>query len=386
MQFNIDKYTQSLVCGLMTGTSLDGIDVAFCNINSDIEEKYHLELLAFEMIDYPEGFSNFVSQLLTNPNWDDISFLNFALPQLYSNAIMDVATKYQINHEDIKLIGMHGQTTWHCPKPRKQFGIEVASTLQLGNGSALANLLSIPVISDFRSADVVLGGQGAPLVPRFDYDFFRSEVNNVICLNIGGMANITNLPKGCSSNQVSAFDTGPGNVLMNIAIQKYYGLDYDNEGVIARSGNLCLELFDELMNIEYIKQAPPKSTGRELFNEAFIDYYVAKYELEPRDLVTTFTHFTADSIAFNIRSFATVPDELIISGGGANNNYLVELLQKNFQNTATKKSDELGIPIDAKEAIAFAYLAWRSANGLPSNMPSVTGASAETVLGSWSMV
>lgn len=379
----IDKQnTPILVCGLMTGTSLDGIDVAICDISANASGIPTMELKAFEMIDYPNGFSAFIKQLLEHPNWEGISYLHFALPQLYADAITETAAKNNIPIENLKLIGMHGQTVWHSPIPINKFGLNIASTLQFGDGAALAKIMKIPVVSDFRAGDVAIGGQGAPLVPRFDYDFFRSDSQSTICLNIGGMANITNLPTRCTHNQVSAFDTGPGNILINLAMQKYFDLEYDKAGAIARSGQLNAQLLDELMSIDYISQHPPKSTGRELFNFNLIDTIITNYNIDSKDIISTFTHFTAESIVFNIRKFCTEPNLMIASGGGVNNLFLMELLTNKLSDTQVKISDDFGIPIDAKEAMAFAYFAWRTANNLPSNMPSVTGANAEVILGS----
>lgn len=382
IQKTIDKHSPMLVVGLMTGTSLDGIDVAICEVYSDTAGIPRIELKAFEMINYPIGFSAFIKQLLEKPIWEDISYLHFALPRLYADAIMETARKHNIPQNNFNIIGMHGQTVWHSPNPIEKFGLQIASTLQLGDGSVLAKLLHIPVVSDFRAADLAVGGQGAPLVPRFDYDFFRSDSHNTICLNIGGMANITYLPARSTPAQVSAFDTGPGNILINLAMQKYYQMDYDKGGEIARSGRLNADLLAELMSIDFISQLPPKSTGRELFNNKLIEDMLPNYSIAPEDIIATFTHFTAESIVYNIRKFCVEPDVLIVSGGGAKNRYLMELIANILNKTQVKLSDEFGIPIDAKEAMAFAYLAWRTANGLPSNMPSVTGATAEVILGS----
>lgn len=381
-QNTINKQSPTLVVGLMTGTSLDGIDVAICEVYSDSIGIPNVDLKAFEMINYPVGFSAFIKQLLEQPNWEDISYLHFALPRLYADAITETASKHNIPKENLKLIGMHGQTVWHRPNPIEKFGLSIASTLQLGDGSALAKILNIPVVSDFRSADVAVGGQGAPLVPRFDFDFFRSDSHNTICLNIGGMANITNLPARCTTSQVTAFDTGPGNILINLAMQMFYNLEFDRGGAIARRGRLNTELLAELMNIDFISQPPPKSTGRELFNSDLIDNVLVNYSIATDDIISTFTHFTAESIVHNIHKFCTEPEVLIASGGGAKNLYLLELLSAKLANTQVKLSDDYGISIDAKEAIAFAYLAWRTVNHLPSNIPSVTGADSEVILGS----
>lgn len=384
-----------LIAGLMTGTSLDGIDVAICDI-SNSEGRPKCELLAFDMLDYPAGFADYVRSVICTPNWEDISFLHFALPKLYAEAIRKVADENKIELSKIELIGMHGQTIWHSPVPKTRYGVTTGSTMQLGDGSVLAKLLGIPVVSDFRSGDVALGGQGAPLVPRFDDDFFSDDLHDVVCLNIGGMANITYIPAGKFRDKktdtgncwaaVIAFDTGPGNILINTAIKKYFGKEYDEDGAIATSALVNNNLLNALMQDTYVNAAPPKSTGREYFNEVFLTEKLnmagGLEVLNPCDIIATLTRFTAESIAFNIRKFAKVPGVLYVSGGGARNKTILQMLHELLPEAEIKLPDELGIPSDAKEAIAFAYLAWLTKNHISGNLPSVTGASADTVLGS----
>ncbi len=382
---NISKINinpDDLICGVMTGTSLDGIDVAFCNFS--LTEKLTVNLKHYSTLKYPDGFADFIKELLSNPNWRYISFLNFALSELYYRAITEVAKEADIDINKVKVIGIHGQTMWHEPQGLELFGIKVPSTLQIGNASVLAKKINIPVMSDFRSADIALGGQGAPLVPRFDYDYFSSSSEDRICLNVGGMANITYLPKNADIVQVKAFDTGAGNILIDLAMRQLYNLNYDKNGKIAASGNLIPELLSSLMDDNYVKLAPPKSTGREYYNSDYIREII-KSDYALADIITTLTHFTAKSIAVNIEQFCGNCDTLIAAGGGANNAFLMKLLQDYMPKSKITHSAEYGIPIDAKEAIAFAYLAYRSINDLPSNLRSVTGASAETVLGSLSM-
>lgn len=377
----IDISKNDIICGIMTGTSLDGIDIAFCQF--DFNHSLSVNILGCSTLPFPSGFADFVKELLAMPNWKDISFLNFALAELYHKAVIDAAEEHNIHIENIKLIGTHGQTVWHEPSGTEKFGVKAAFTLQLGNASALAKKINIPVISDFRSGDIALGGQGAPLVPRFDYDYFRSENNNLICLNIGGMANITYLPKNAEINDIRAFDTGPGNVLADLAAKLYFNKDYDANGEIAASGNLISELLDNLGNDDFVNQKPPKSTGREYYNAE----YLGKYNLcdyIKADVITTLTHFTAKSIADNINNFCGETDIVICSGGGVRNAFILQLLKMYLPDIKVQTSDDYGIPVDGKEAIAFAYLAFRTSQNLPSNIPTVTGAARETVLGSLS--
>lgn len=369
-----------IICGVMTGTSLDGIDIAFCKFHTD-NTQLKIDLIAYDTVDYPAGFSDYMKGLLKKTTWRDISFINYALPQMYANAIKQVAESGNIDIDNVKLIGIHGQTMWHEPVPIERFGLSVSSTLQVANPVVLAKSLNIPVISDFRSADMVLRGQGAPLVPRFDFDYFRSDEHNIVCLNIGGMANITYLPKNAQLSGIIAFDTGAGNVLIDIMMKQYFNTDYDKNGEVAASGKLIDSVLDKLMQDEYVIATPPKSTGREYFDSSFVHrYFDDLYQAE--DVICTLTHFTAKSIAYNIDRFCGQCDKLIIGGGGAKNAYMLTCLREYMPNTEVVNSVEYGIPSDAKEAIAFAYFAYRTAKGLPSNVPAVTGATQEVVLGS----
>ena len=373
-----------IAAGLMTGTSLDGIDVAICKFAFISEEqKPFCKLLSAATLPYPDGFPGFIKNIIEKPTWNDISFLHFALPELYAEAIKYCAKSAAINLKDIDLIGMHGQTVWHSPAPREQFGIKnVRSSIQLGSPAVLAKRLDIPVISDFRAGDLALGGEGAPLVPRFDFDFFRSDYEDIICLNIGGMSNITFIPQAATINDLSAFDTGPGNILINLAMQKYFDREFDKNGEIARSGVCDKELLNKLMNDQYINQFPPKSTGREYFNSEYIENMRRNMFISPSDLINTLTHFTADSIIFNIRNFARISGKMYIAGGGLKNTFLMDLIKLQIPKTIMISTDLDGFPPDYKEAVAFAYLAVRSAKKMPDNAPKATGASGETILGS----
>ncbi len=378
---NLEINSNDIVCGIMTGTSLDGVDIAFSKF--DINNSLKIELLGYSTLPYPPSFSNYVKQLISNPNWRDISFLNYFIAELYQKAILFSANRFNLNISDIKLIGIHGQTMWHEPNGIELFNSKIPSTLQIGNASVLATKMGIPVVSDFRAADMALGGQGAPLVPRFDYDYFKSNNDNIVCLNIGGMANITYLPENSDIKDVIAFDTGPGNVLIDLIMKKYFNKEYDSNGEIARLGKINEILLESLLNDDFVKCLPPKSTGREYYNEEYLNKYnINGYDQV--DILHTLTHFTSKSIEYNIKQFCKKVDKIIVSGGGVRNLFLMEILQSLFPSILIETSEDYKIPIDAKEAIAFAYMAYRTVNGLPSNIPSVTGASREAILGSLS--
>jgi anhydro-N-acetylmuramic acid kinase len=364
----------------MTGTSLDGIDVAIVDFNYNGNEFTFKELF-FETYNYSDKIKSIILEIIGSTGQIyNISQLNFALSKIYAESVKSALTASGIDKSQITAIGMHGQTLWHQPYTKKFAEMFVSSTLQIGNISALNVLTEIPVIGDFRSADIAAGGQGAPLVPVFDYHFLRSQSENTICLNIGGIANITYLPKGCSKADVIGFDTGPGNMLIDIAAKKYFDKNYDSNGDIARSGKLDNEILDLLMNIDFINKPYPKSTGRETFNVMFVNNYFGDNTL-PEDILNTLTHYTAKSIAANIINSGFEVDKVVVSGGGAKNSYLMELIQSYLPQAKVIDSMQLGVGIDSKEAVCFAFLALLNILGLNGNLPSVTGAKFETILG-----
>lgn len=369
-----------ILIGIMTGTSLDGIDTAVCRFNYNGTD-FEFEELFFRTYPYPEQLKVCIGEIISGlGNLQDISQLNFALSEVYTDAVKDSLLGSGIDRNEVTAIGLHGQTLYHQPQAMNFCGMSVASTLQAGNISALNQLTGIPVIGDFRSADIALGGQGAPLVPVFDYEFLRSDSENIIALNIGGMANITLLPQNCKREQVLAFDTGPGNILIDIAARRYFETEYDKDGEFARAGNPDYNLLDEMMNLPYIHQKFPKSTGRELFNIQFFNKYFDNY-YNGSDALSTITHFTAKSIAVNIHNSGFSADSLIVSGGGGRNKFLIELIGQYLLDVRVLTSESLGIGIDSKEAVCFAFLAYLNILRLPGNIPSATGAKSQTILG-----
>jgi anhydro-N-acetylmuramic acid kinase len=343
---------------------------------------------------FPEQLRAILSALIEKPHHISVQHLSQAhssLSYAYAEAIQKCCQEAQITVDSLDAIGMHGQTIWHEPSSV----LEVPHTLQIGSGSTLANLLGVPVVHDFRTADVTLGGQGAPLVPIFDTVFLTSDTINRIALNIGGIANATLLPRGCTpSDAILAFDTGPGNTLINRAMNRFFTMEYDANGATARSGKCIPSLLKMLQSHEYFQQGLPKSTGREVFHWSFVQdslENIATYshgeEFSPKDIVCTLTHLTAWSIAEHCKNHASLllqsPCEIIVGGGGFHNSFLMELIADYFDNTVTLlATDTLGIPSDAKEAACFAYLAYRTLAYLHGNLPSVTGAKSKAILGS----
>lgn len=367
-----------IMLGVMTGTSLDGIDIALARFFVK-NQKHELEIIGCKTYKMPVSVRNQILNLIENEiRISDVSQLNFSLARLTAKKIIEFLKSINFEINEIDAIAIHGQTVWHEPSGKNP------STMQLCSGSALAALLSKPVISDFRSADVAQKGQGAPLVPIFDYNFLSNETKNRIALNIGGIANITFLPADKDKNKVFAFDTGPGNVWIDMAMQIYFNKKYDKNGQCAKKGNLIQSLFEDLKLIPFIKQKPPKSSGRELFTKEKLQSELSnidsKYSNE--DIIHTLSHFTAWSIAENIRNIFPFTDEIVVSGGGSENSFIIQKLQLELGNVKIIKSDEIGIPSDAKEALCFAYLGWRTMCAFSGNLINVTGATKELILGS----
>ncbi len=385
--FELTQKETKIVIGIMSGTSVDALDVAVVEIKgSGLETEFRL--IKHYEYQYPEGLKEFVLRNSINPtsNIVDICRLNFLLPGIYSEAIKKVCKEINLPLEDIDLIGSHGQTIHHLPEEEIMFGYNVRSTLQIGDPMVLAKLTGIVTVGDFRVGDIALGGQGAPLVPYVDYILFRSGELNRALLNLGGIANFTILPKSCNKEEAIAFDTGPANMLIDLVCKKYFNINYDKNGEIAASGKLNEKLFRKLIgNDNYIKKHPPKSTGREYYSETFLDNLLKDENIEPVDLLNTLTDYTAYSVYYNYEKFikpADEIDELILSGGGANNLFLIKCFRKWFGDQVTiKRIDELGMLSDAKEAICFAVLANETISGNSSNMIKVTGAKRETILG-----
>lgn len=373
------------VCGLMSGTSLDGIDAAVVRFSPHISAPPTCALLSFCTVPLPdELLSMIVDSMEGKTNAENLSLVHAAFAAFLSDAVRHACDKANIEVERLDAIGSHGQTIWHQPVPQSIDGVAVASTLQIGSPSALAQHTGVPVVADFRAADIALGGQGAPLVPLFDYHFLAQTQRDIIALNIGGMANITLLPAGIASGHIRAFDTGPGNVLIDLATRKFFGKQYDTDGKIARDGIVLPRLLATLKEEPFITQAPPKSTGRELFTSAYLDQALKFNYMDTQpaeDPVRTVTEFTAWSIAENIRLFGNDSSRIVASGGGVHNATLMEALQRELPHAEIMTSEQYGIPSDAKEAMCFAYLAYRTLGGLSGNIPSVTGARREALLG-----
>jgi anhydro-N-acetylmuramic acid kinase len=377
-----------LIAGLMTGTSLDGVDAALVEIVGSgfftrIKLK-HFVSLPFDSA-VREELMKVASGKMTSGH--AISQLNFLLGILYSDAVSRLCREARIDVAQLDLIGSHGQTIFHQSEPSSFCGRQIASTLQIGEASFLAEKTGATIISDFRPRDMAAGGKGAPLIPYVDYLLFRDQRLGRLLLNIGGIANVTSIPAAAKMSQVKAFDTGPGNMVMDALVRRFTHGEkrFDARGDMARSGSVIPDLLDHLLAMDYFSRRPPKTAGREQFGESFVAMLLERaifHKVE--DLVRTAAEVTACSIAKAIESFA-IPeahiDQLVVSGGGARNEFLVARLKALLPQLEFLYSGDLGIPADAKEAIGFAILANETFNLHAGNVPSATGARHPVVLG-----
>jgi anhydro-N-acetylmuramic acid kinase len=372
-----------LVVGLMSGTSCDGVNVAFVDIQR-AGEAVRAKLRAFSESAFPDDLRRTLLSLaeVKTSRIDTLCAANFALARHYVECVRAACQEHRIPLDAIDLIGSHGQTVHHLP--------EAGATLQIGEPSVLAEALYVPVVADFRPKDMAAGGQGAPLVPYVDFLLLRDAKAGRAAQNLGGIGNVTYLPPACSAEQVIAFDTGPGNMVIDGVVQRLTQgqMRYDRDGKLALAGRSDDELVASMLQDPFFRRPPPKSTGRERFGAAFVGNLIAQGRargLGPEDIVATATALTVESIALAYKMFLSPAgpiDEIILSGGGALNPTLVAWLRRRFgSRSRVASSDQYGIPLAAKEAMCFAVLADETVEGRPNNLPSATGASRPVVLG-----
>jgi anhydro-N-acetylmuramic acid kinase len=365
------------VVGLMSGTSLDGIDVAIVDI-----DKKKVTCKAFHSVPYPKAVREALLSVSNNiTHTATISRLNFLLGALYADAIHETCRRKRVPLNSIDLCGLHGQTIFHEGQPVEYLGMRVASTLQIGEAAVVAERTGIPTISNFRERDMAAGGKGAPLVPYVDYLLFHQRRIGRIALNIGGIANITVIPAAAKPADLIAFDTGPGNMIIDaLASHKTTGRQrYDRDGRIAKASNIHSRMLEAMLSDPYFSVAPPKSAGREQFGHEFASGLIAT-GLPIDDLIATATEFTAQSIAAAILPFSNIT-ELIAAGGGIHNRQIMRRLRELLPHLAVTTTAAHGIDPDAKEAIAFAVLAHEHIHHRPANIPSATGARRAAILG-----
>jgi anhydro-N-acetylmuramic acid kinase len=379
-----------LVLGLMSGTSADGIDVALARI-SGTPPHLHLKLLGHTSHKFPSALRKEILRVAEQHpiTAGELSQLNFRLGEAFAEAALAACRAFRVSPKRIAIIGSHGQTVFHQGKPAPYRGRATASTLQIGEPSIIAARTGITTVGDFRPADIALGGQGAPLVPYADYLLYRHEKLGRVSLNLGGIANITVIPASAKPEQILAFDTGPANMLIDALVAHFSRgrQRFDKDARIAQTGRSVPALLDELMRDPYLKIAPPKSTGREYYGHAYLKKVLAlgkRHRAKSADLIRAATIFTALSITDALNRFVlpkTKIHQLLVSGGGARNPLLLVQLSAALGSIEILPSSSFGIPEDAKEAFAFALLAYESFHGRPGNLPSATGAHGPAILG-----
>ena len=398
-----------IVAGVMSGTSADGINVALARIDEPRRSlsfetsgavsggrgqgrTRHIELLGHAEYSYAKNIRAAVLAAMnaSRASVGDLARLNFLLGELYSDAVLATERRFRVKAD---LVGCHGQTLYHQGEAQPFLGRKVTATWQTGEAAVVAARLAIPVVSDFRPADMAAGGKGALLVPFLDYMLFRDARVGRIAQNIGGIANLTAIPAGAVASDVVAFDTGPGNMLMDAVTEKLFGKPFDRGGKIAASGKVLDKVVHGMLRREFFLRKPPKTAGREEFGREFmLEFLRSCGRCRKQDVVATATALTAWSIAEAVRRFVQKNSrskrkpgfqELILSGGGANNHALVAMLTSELAplGLLLRLSDEFGLPSEAKEAVAFAVLAYETWHRRPSNIASATGAKRAAVLG-----
>lgn len=397
-----------IVAGVMSGTSADGINVALARIGSvqvsrlshrPVESTgsggqecapHRIKLLGHAEYSYPAKVRAAVLAAMnaTQASVADLARLNFLLGELYADAVVATQRKFRVKAE---LVGCHGQTLYHQGQPQLYLGKQVAASWQTGEAAIVAARVGVPVVSDFRAADMAAGGQGAPLVPYLDYLLFRDATVGRIVQNIGGIANLTAIAPGASVGDISAFDTGPGNMVMDAVTERLLGKTFDRGGKIAASGTVIESAVGKMLQKTFFRTKPPKTAGREEFGREFVrEFLQACGRARKQDVVATATALTARSIAEAVRRFVLAKpigqkafQEMILSGGGARNATLVGMLAERLAplGIQLRFSDELGLPSEAKEAVAFAVMAYETWHRRSSNVPSATGAKRTAILG-----
>ena len=416
------RAASTLALGLMSGTSVDGIDVALVRIAPSIKENAaHARLENFITVPFPAAVRAEVLRIAEGARVSpgEISQLNFRLGRIFADAALRACRKFGVRPRHLEVIGSHGQTVFHQGRPSPFLGQPVASTLQIGEPAVIAAITGVTTVGDFRPADMAVGGQGAPLVPFVDYLLYRDARRGRAVLNIGGIANVTVIPKAASPRSVMAFDTGPGNMVIDALVRHFTSgrRSYDAEARMASRGKLLPALLDALLAEPYFRQAPPKSAGREQYGRAYVEKILAwgrRRRARPEDLVRTATMLTALSIAAALNRWVALParkgpgaaapeasvrgarrvdevrfsrstrspiSQLLVSGGGARNPLILAQLSAALGEIEVVPTEDLGLPGDAKEAFIFAVLADETMHGRPANLPSATGAKRPAILG-----
>ena len=381
-----------LVIGLMSGTSADGVDAALCRIHgSGLDTR--VEQLAFLCLPFEEDVRRRILALAGGDagGTHELLMMSVLLGRLYAQACLAVCRAAGVEPGAVDLVGSHGQTVWHAPAPEDYLGHRLTGTLQIGEPSYINEALGCPVVSDFRVRDMAAGGLGAPLVPYTEFLLYRDAEATVGLQNIGGIGNLTVLPRGGGLADTFAFDTGPGNMVMDALVSRMTGgrLRYDEGGRLAAQGCVSDALLAFLMDDPYLRRKPPKTTGREMYGAAYVDRLVAeaaRLSLSDADALATATRFTAECVRHAIEhDCPTRPEKLIVGGGGSLNPTLMAMLRDCLPQVRVMRNEDLGLDSSAKEAVAFAILANEYLFGQCGNVPRVTGARHPVVLGKLSL-
>ena len=403
------KAKAMIVAGVMSGTSADGIDVAVVRVQeashpnrkSAVRVEYpsgedaatsrpRLTLLAHEHFVYPARLRKAALAAMNAQatSTAELARLNWRLGLAYAEAVKETARRHRLR---LDLVGCHGQTLYHQGRAEPYAGRKFACTWQLGETAAIASEMGVPVVSNFRPADMFAGGQGAPLVALLDYVMFRDRKRGRVLQNIGGIANLTAIHPGAVPENVLAFDTGPGNMVIDWLAQKLFNRPFDRGGVLAARGSVLEPVLNEALRYPFFRQKPPKSAGREQFGRDYAAKFLSKCQMggeKPEDALATATALTVESIARGYERFVRPlmkahPVDFIVSGGGARNKRLVSMLDERLEShgCVVRTSEDFGMPAEAKEAAAFSLLAWMTWHGLPGNVPSATGARRAAILG-----
>ncbi len=378
------------VAGVMSGTSADGVDVAICQIGSSAGGEPKLRLVGHRQFPYSRAMRSAVLAAMDSKGTStaELSRLHWRLGALYAECVAsttkDLATR-------VTLVGCHGQTIYHQARPERYLGSAVRCTWQIGEAAVIAERMRCSVVSDFRPADMAAGGQAAPLVPMLDWTLFRKARTGRVLQNLGGIANLTALPKGCAAEHVLAFDTGPANMVIDAAMRRLFAKHFDRAGAVARRGRVLPAVLQRCLALPYFSAPPPKSCGREQFGDAFCDQFIAACRSaggNDADVVATATALTSASI---LQAYARFVQphvgpgrvEYVATGGGAKNRTLMHLLEEGLTKMGVRfrPIEELGMPVEAKEAAAFALLAWLTWQHRPGNLAAATGAARPVILG-----
>lgn len=367
--------------GLMSGTSLDGVDVALVGFEGEEERPARAEALAFRVFPYESAFRVRLRDACRAGSPAELCRLNFELGDRFASAVTETLAEAGVDPSDVVAIGSHGQTVWHEP-PADSRG----STLQIGEAAAVAERTGIPVVADFRVRDVAAGGQGAPLTAYTDRLLFTDERRSRAIQNLGGMGNVTALPAGSSDAEPLALDTGPGVALLDSAVQRLTegAQPYDLDGALAAAGTVNEDALAEWLNDAFFDQPPPRSTGREYFSESRLEAWLTRHAGEsPADLLATLVELTASSIAMSYRWIGFEVDEVLLCGGGSRNSELARRIASRLAPTPVRGLESIGWDPDAREAIAFALLARQHVLGYRAGAPWATGARRARILGKW---